>query len=453
MKKKCRLFIPKLRVQRGAVLVVVTILVVVFIGMAALAIDIGHLFVVSNELKNAADAGALAGARVLLLDNGTAINAGANQIAYNAATENQSERIPVEVNWAGGIDNDGDVQRGHWSFATRTFTPNSSLTVSPLWGVTTAELDADTSFINAVRVRTRRESTPAASFFAKIFGYQNFGLTVESVAYIGFAGTLQPHDVDAPIAICEQSFMTDSGPSCNIGRFINNSGAVDTSQTGEWTNFTQGDYYSCDGSTSTNNKSVGDIIQPSPNVCGTGNPFPINGNDFMSTNNGELESARSKLIECWQRGYVDLDNPPDNIRETPIDGNGDGIPELPWKVTLPVIDCSTGGPTCRRMTGSVTVNILWITGSGEDPHYNNVPLKMGDWDWLRTNPLPTTDSERIAAWNDFVSHFRLQNVDGSPAPYHNMSIYFKPDCEFHPPEGVTGGNNFGIRAEIPVLVK
>lgn len=51
--------------QRGAVLVLVTLLVIALLGFAALAVDIGHMAVVKNELQNAADAGALAGAAQL----------------------------------------------------------------------------------------------------------------------------------------------------------------------------------------------------------------------------------------------------------------------------------------------------------------------------------------------------------------------------------------------------
>jgi hypothetical protein len=38
-------------------------------------------------------------------------------------------------------------------------------------------------------------------------------------------------------------------------------------------------------------------------------------------------------------------------------------------------------------------------------------------------------------------------------PYAKKSIYFKPSCAAHDPEGVSGGENFGILAKIPVLVQ
>ena len=123
---------------------------------------------------------------------------------YDAAFANNSEKVPVEVNWTGG--NTGDVQRGHWRFASKSFTPNASLEPVDLWDVSSDELDANLNFINAVQVTTRREATPILAYFARIFGIENFQRTANAVAYIGFAGTLTPEDVDQPIAICMDIF-------------------------------------------------------------------------------------------------------------------------------------------------------------------------------------------------------------------------------------------------------
>ncbi len=97
-----------------------------------------------SELHNAADAGALTGARFLYNDDGTSVNAGANQIALDAAFANLSEQVPVEVNWPGG--NTGDVQRGHWRFSDKACTPNASLLPVDLWNVSSDELDANLEF-------------------------------------------------------------------------------------------------------------------------------------------------------------------------------------------------------------------------------------------------------------------------------------------------------------------
>jgi Flp pilus assembly protein TadG len=110
-------FFGVIRNRRGTVAIIIATSTFAFVGLAALAIDLGHLFVVRNELQNAADAGALAGARFLYDNNGTAVNATANSVAYNAAIANRSETAPVGVRWSGG--NDGDIQRGHWCLIFR----------------------------------------------------------------------------------------------------------------------------------------------------------------------------------------------------------------------------------------------------------------------------------------------------------------------------------------------
>ena len=46
--------------SQGSVLVLVSLLLVVFLGISALAIDVGYLTTTKNELQNVADAAALA---------------------------------------------------------------------------------------------------------------------------------------------------------------------------------------------------------------------------------------------------------------------------------------------------------------------------------------------------------------------------------------------------------
>lgn len=58
-------------------------------------------------------------------------------------------------------------------------------------------------------------------------------------------------------------------------------------------------------------------------------------------------------------------------------------------------------------------------------------------------------------WNSFVDFFDIQGLpsDGENWEYPNEpTIFFKPDCDIHDPEGTSSVNNFGIRAKIPVLV-
>ncbi len=405
----------------------VALMMVVFVGFAALAVDMGHLYLVRNELQNASDAGALAGARRLYSEDGTAINEGANAIAYQAATANQSEKTPVDVHWNG--DNTGDVERGHWSFATRTFTPNDSTQVVDLWNVTTEQLDADVNFINAVRVRARRQDTPAASFFARIFGRDYFVLSAESVAYIGFTGTLAPEEVDLPIAVCKQSLLNENDQyTCGVGRMIN-SGANSGHQTGGWTNFSQ----PC---------STANPVSVRPLVCGDGNPVQIVLGDGIGTTGGMTESVYDNLISCWKT-------------RAGLDPNGKEFPDQPWQVTLPVINCDANNVSpCSEVVGSVELNIIWITRTGVKNSYDPVPKKMGGIPDVVSDWSCASGYTNQQCWADFVTHFKLKDVlNGSDALLEDKTIYFLPDCEAHIPAGRTGGENFGVLAKIPVLVE
>ena len=271
--------------QRGVALTWVALMLFVLIGVAAFAVDLANIYGVRNELHNAADAGALAGALELYNDFGTQVNIGANQIAYDFAKKNtaQSEDgiISVDVNWSSGENTGGnvDVQRGHWSFATRTFTANNTLAPPDLWNKTTEELDADPTFINAVRVVARRQASPTASFFARIFGFNNFELSKEAVAYIGFAGSLEPEDAEQPIAICKQSLQDDDGSyTCAAGRMIN-SGSGTTHNSGAWTNFSQ---EPC---------TTASVPTGRPLVCGSGNPGTLDLGEGMGTQGGMQDNV------------------------------------------------------------------------------------------------------------------------------------------------------------------
>jgi Flp pilus assembly protein TadG len=442
----------------GGVAIIVGISIIALMSFAALSIDLSHLFVVKNELQNASDAAALAGARVLYDQDGLMINVSSNQTAFDAALLNKSENVPVDVH---GLQN-GDVQRGHWSFATKTFTPNDSTATFNLWNLSTEELDANVDFINAVRVKTRREDTPAASFLATIFGKDSFTLSAEAVAYIGFAGTLNPGDAEMPITICKESLLIDDAYSCSIGRMINSGQNIQTNNTAAWTSYAQqresGDPDPCNGGTNAN--EVREVIDPpGPENCLGSNTDILQLGKPMATMGGEAETVLSKLRNCWIEA-TDITGP---------DGTPDGIPDTSWNLTLPVIECPGNNiGVCEEVVGAVNINLVWITGPGEsscdfhqgytdtDGHWvdaNLPPLELDGWSCGLSDPSTATDAELQACWDSFVSHFNLQNADGSTAPCAKKSLYFQPDCTPHEPTGRSGGENFGVLSQIPVLVE
>ena len=414
----------RLNNQSGAIVVITAIMLTTLLGFVAISIDTGHLVVTKNELQNAADAGALAGARELYSPDGSAIQSSCNQTAYDIATSNLSEKSSVEVNWVSG--NTGDIERGHWSFGRgnthpRGFYPSEYLLPVTLWGVSLGDLDDNQDFINAVRVTTRREATPIASYFANLFGYTDFKQTATAVGYIGFAGSFAKYELDYPIAICYESVTSiDANGNvvfdCNNGRMINSGPDPTTSNSGGWTDFDQsGD---CSG---VNSDDLIDLMT----TCDafSGNQDIVAGGT-LETGGGQIQSVYDAFSSCWEllTGKV-----------------------ITWVIKLPVVMCPGNNVgNCSEFVGGIVVEIVWITGGGTDPLFKEVPTQMDDWS--------SSDPDGVKRWADFVQHFGLKNVDGSDAQYAKKSIYFKPSCEATIPSGGTGGANLGVLARIPVLV-
>jgi Flp pilus assembly protein TadG len=425
MKTRC----SKLRNEDGVTLIIFALLAVAFVAFTAMAVDISHLFVVRNELHNAADAGALAGARMLYNSSGTAVNPGANAIALQAALDNSSQNMQVEVECDTDA-NTGDVQRGHWRFADGTFHPRDSL-AAPDLTQSTEELDADLNFVNAVKVITRREQTKADSFFARILGFVGFDVEAEAVAYIGFAGTMEPFAMDLPIALCARSLMEgeeEGTHKCSGATMLNSGSNLCSFNTGGWTDYNQP--VPCNGNADP--QFLKEIL-PKNDVCTeTGNPQVMTFDIDVNIQPGVDVAILDGLIACWK--------------------NKVNFADQAWRVILPVIDCyNPNVSTCSNLSGAVIADILYITNNNEK--IEDFPSRVAGVD------LP--EASGIQRWNHFVDHFGITTPCGTPAYYSDepqsngfttMNAYFAPVCVPYSPVGHSGGKNFGILAKIPVLV-
>ena len=89
-----RLLTGLLGEERGAVAIVVALLLVVILGFAALVIDLGWLFVVNSEIQNGADAGALAGVVELALNDTSAAENTALRYATDLAQYRLNDPAP-----------------------------------------------------------------------------------------------------------------------------------------------------------------------------------------------------------------------------------------------------------------------------------------------------------------------------------------------------------------------
>jgi hypothetical protein len=157
--------------RRAAVIAWTMISMTTLLGMAALAVDLGHVRVVGSELQNAADAAAMAGASGLLhpAELTGAIGqaelaqlAKQRAIAYAAKNTTENERLILET---------GDITIGHINDPKNLLEP-----ISP------------TTRYNAIKVILRKQAGsangPADLYFAAIWGKSNTDLATAATAYL-----------------------------------------------------------------------------------------------------------------------------------------------------------------------------------------------------------------------------------------------------------------------------
>ncbi len=187
------------RDESGTVAILTAVLLCVLLGFMALAVDVGHLTGVRNELQNAADSAALAGARALFpaMPGGSTSYlipitdppycAGGVSVAGQILNRTEGQNIAIAAS---------DVTMGHWGWAGETnYTLN---TFTPLGA---CSLD-----VNAIKVLCRKDSTinnPVENYFARVFGPATSDVDSRyAIAACGYLSGIAP-GVGFPIAINE----------------------------------------------------------------------------------------------------------------------------------------------------------------------------------------------------------------------------------------------------------
>lgn len=149
--------------ERGAVLVLVAASMVVMLGFAALAVDVGNLMLVRTESQKAADAAALAAAGWLI----------------TAPTDSAGARDRAIA------------------FAARNFVAGDSASV--LREDIDVNLDSSLVRVRVLNTETRGNAIP--TFFARILGVDEVDIGTTATAWAAPADELPPSDVDCPLPI------------------------------------------------------------------------------------------------------------------------------------------------------------------------------------------------------------------------------------------------------------
>ncbi len=153
---------PKIRAdkseRKGAVVLLVAFFLIVIISFLAFSIDWGYISVTESELQNAADVGAISGARALSGGRAEVIRAANLWAAKNRAAGNAVALRDI------------DIELGLWNAETATFTP------IPANSATTPD---------AVRVTCRLDSSSGnalPTLFGSMIGNKSVNISTSAVA-------------------------------------------------------------------------------------------------------------------------------------------------------------------------------------------------------------------------------------------------------------------------------
>ena len=387
---------PGRRDRRGVAMVTVLVALVALIAAGSLAIDVGLVWAARTQLQNATDAAALAGGANLIDKVGPSVTLSEAE----AAVVGQAGQNPSVAAPGGVVVDSTDIRYGHWDLDTRTFDASVDL--------------SDPNEVNAVDVVSRSDgvaNSPIPAFMARILGRDSFAVTAQATSYLGFAGRLGPGKLDLPIAIdccklrgpdCQDDYcdtIADTVNPCPLAapqtEGANTVSCLELHNTAEqnacWTQY-DGDH------PNVNTPDVLDIIE-------TGYQEEVPGLFPIYVDNGTKTPLIDEIEQRMQGtgGYVG--NAAGTDRYLPHSGVNDS-----WVVGLPVIECQTedhcAGGTLADMVGFVCFEIREVI----------------------VNP-------------DKIIKGRFLCPDDP----------LFAECPIGPTG--TGGDDFGIRADFPVLVR
>jgi len=343
------------RHERGVSMIIVLGALVSLIALASLAIDVGVLWSARTQLQNASDAAALAGAMNLIDTDGPSVTA-AN--AKTAAVEVAAQNCAIDT--PSLMLNEADVSIGGWDLETSTFDAGVDLT--------------DPDAVSAVSVRTRLDGAangPVPAIFSRVLGRQSFSVTADATAYLGYAGSVGPGEIELPLVIdccklkgpdCKQDYCetitTNPINPCDLANpqddGITSVSCLEFHDTGEqnacWTQYGTDD-------SSINSSDLRNIVE-------AGNPVDIDTSMSIFLDNGDKATVVKELSNRFYGGGS-YSSPDGTDRYAPFDGVSDS-----WVQALPVVECQSGANcasgTSARIVGFACIEIREIETSPDN---------------------------------------------------------------------------------------
>jgi hypothetical protein len=388
--------------QRGAVAIMVGLTLVILVGMLALVVDLGHVYLVKTGLQNGADASALAGAVEL---DGTA--AGVTRAKSRAIAMARQNRYVFDSP-VGTADADGGLDLSVGSC------PDDGC-MMPIDSVTTDALAADKSFL---RVHTRQRSM--AAWFAGVFGddartLQTFGLAVAGKYAVDIS----------PIGICQLPTDPTNPNTTELGyeRGV-------TYRVSDANPLAPGTMFWIDPVATNASSCSGDVPSSLPYMCAGRIAFTPNIGDMVYTNTGisdpQLEALDSKFDVYNTKNKCDpASAPPDrNIKEYHC-SNAKGIDGCVKNATTPGLpkDWMSPAPTQPSIT------FVEIGGVNQPKPWSSRTFADYGVLWSASRPQvavnDNTDPAMSARWSSMY-HAPANAVTNypQPSPYAQTSGNF-----------------------------
>lgn len=285
--------------QQGAAALIIVLMLPVFLGFAALAVDIGYMMAVKAQLNNAAEAGALSGARALVPYTGTPPqpNWGNGTLqARRAVAGNFADKQPLTVSEASpGAAVPSLSETPPRSQATPCYWRLSDNTTHP------TSITPQTADVPAMQVTVAKTAGhnggPLSMMFANILGFKSVNLGGQAVAMVSFPKGMPVGSV-FPLAAAQtyvnQYLPRDPPVSFKIG---SGSGSY-----GQWNSF------------KVNNKSASYV----DGLISGGNPTSLNLSDNIYIQPGvKASNYGNAASRVGQTIVIALVNPTDINAEGP----------------------------------------------------------------------------------------------------------------------------------------
>jgi hypothetical protein len=410
---------PILRGTKGVTAVLIAILIAMFLGFAALAIDIGYGMVTMNELQNIADAAALAATRQLgTIYQGMTYE---QQLAYvvGSGDEMQIKNASINVasqNKAGGkngiVIRAEDIFIGKWD---TTVTPAS-------FSVPTPNVQP-----NAVRVIARRDSVvneQITTFFAKIFGISGRDVTAMATAAMTGQSTSDPGELELPVGISRYFFDTKT-----CGDHVAFSPSNSPESCAGWTRWDYG----------SNDAILRKILQENPQYL---SPEALASDSLFNFIGGQLSNPTfDALLALFQIKGYDIDMNGDPI----LDANGN-----------PLADAGAAGvPLCENNSLTDCSVPCDATHTTRLYYPNGTPRNLHEWPTtvvVYENEGGSADCSNPNQAKPIVGFARIKMDDVCNSP--DKIIRGIVECSYvEPTDSRGGGGSYGVLGPIPGLVE